>query len=126
MPDLELRRRVAELRGWTDTCITTLGDADGVTGRPEPWQEAGQIVPFWDCDLADAGDLWAEIPALIGVSNSSKGIEEGPDETTAFAGGTPYGTRHLITVATKEVPGPKERLARAITLLWVAWKEAQG
>jgi hypothetical protein len=117
MADLALRRRIAELRGWVDLVYI------GVGWQGRPWPDGGMDdVPEWDCNLAAAGELWAEMVEGRQLIR----IEEGElHDTFAWIEPPPGEANSLsIIVEAAEVPDPAERLARAIALIWLAWKEA--
>jgi hypothetical protein len=111
MADLTLRRRIAGLRGWVDLVYI------GVGWQGRPWPDGGMDdVPEWDCDLAAAGELWAEI-----VSDDSTPLVL-PNFTETYQGSAAADGRGSVAYVNKtEVPDPAERLARAIALLWLSW-----
>jgi len=121
MPDFELRRKVAKKRGWIDL-YEPPSEATGTLSGKNPNGIRIIPVPEWECDLGAAGDLWAEMVwegVLPRATERKSGCYLGFD-------GDGEGRLHWETVDEAEVPDPKERLARAITLLWAAWRGAKA
>lgn len=110
MTDLKLRRRIAELKG-----IYTLE------------RHGADAFPAWECDLAAAGELWAELENLEWDDTVSASIDR-CDSTRieAYVQNTFGENICLVEVYSIDIPDPAERLARAIALLWVAWAEKRG
>lgn len=122
-PDLKLRQRVAELRGWTNLLVGPWS----ISGTP-PGGVTCQ-APRWECDLGDAGHLWQEMSEWAAVNGDHLLLGERPDEdkrNRRFVHAQ-FPTRSLVPVRVyfDQFPKstPQELMARAIAVLYVAFKE---
>lgn len=150
MPDLDLRRRIAMLRGYS-WMATDVGGREVVCliGPDTPnlsvlrlgeWRECAAPAGLhkrhfyhlrgdWDSDLGAAGELWAELVRHgVEVQGGSTDIGEcdGTLHLRAYWWAHGVGTKVddvEVWVDANEVPDPAERLARAIARLWLAWRE---
>lgn len=120
MPDLALRRRIAELRGWGDFYEPIDSPPQTLSGK-NPHGIRVTPVPTWDCDPDAALDLWAEIPTYRRIGETPHSIR-----ATQESDGNPFGRIHVADVMAEECPDQKERLCLAIARLWLAWREAQA
>lgn len=119
MPDLGLRRKVAERRGYEFRADVTSKFA------PQAWALRNGFaipVPKCDCDLAAAGELLRDIEAdgnWWGFTNSKWSDDKPTDPWMMSAEAGPIELDDILS--SDDVPDPAERLARAICLLWLAW-----
>ena len=122
MVDFELRRKVAEMRGFSNF----KEDPEGFHGQggrdcrlhaKAPNVPYTTCIPEWECDLDAAGDLWAEMVA----AGKTLSIDD-----DGFCLSAILSPKVSIHIEFEQVKDPKERLARAIALIWVAWKEGKA
>jgi hypothetical protein len=110
MNDVEIRRKIAELKGWKRQGSMADGTQIGIS----PDGISLSIVPDWPVDIADAwGGLFEELP-------EPKELEK---NNTGWFVGCGYG---IVPGEVFQFAEVADTAPRAICLAYIQWKESQN
>jgi len=127
MTNDEIRLKIAELKGWKNTehlsgwfaLVSPTGKASYTT-RDVNLALSGSDVPNWPESIADAWGLVEEWRASKEVDSIIYKTSDMPDINGH------YPLVNTVLLRHSEIYRESDNIARAISLAFIAWKEAQG